>query len=265
MRLSVATPSFQQGEFLAETLASVRRTAELLPAPDSIEHLVQDGGSTDQTLSLLQAQSFAQWVSAPDRGQAHAVNLAWSRASGDLLAFLCSDDLWESEAIPEVLEIFRAHPEVDVVYGDYYFLEGKTGWKRLKTAEPWSPARLHHHNFISQPTVFFRRWVFEEFGGLDESLHFCLDYEYWLRISRRTNWFYLPKPLASMRLHPDAKTSAQLPRAWWEGAHMMQRYGRNWGAYWAALRMQLYGHWLYQSRRRILQMIARYRQQKGPP
>lgn len=259
MKLSVATPSFQQGRFLGETLASVRRAAELLGPGDAIEHWVQDGGSTDETLQLLQEQTFARWESAPDRGQAHAVNLAWQHCTGDVLCFLCSDDLWESENIPRVLETFRRHPQVDVVYGDYFFLEGSTGWKRLKRAEPWSAERLHVRNFLSQPAVFFRRWVYEKFGGLDESLRFCLDHEYWLRIAPETRWYYLPEPLAAMRLHPDAKTSAQLPTAWWEGARMLQRYGRNWGAYWGALRMQIYGQHLYRLRRQLLQWVANRR------
>ncbi len=203
-----------------------------------------------ETADVLEAQDFARWWSRPDAGQADAVNQGWAEARGEVLSFLCSDDLWEPDTVTWVGEAFAAHPEADVVYGDYFFLEGDSGWKRRKEAGPHTVERLRKHNFLSQPATFIRRRVWEKHGPLDASLRFCMDHEYWLRINETVSWLYLPLPLATMRQHADSKTHAQLARAWWETARMARRYGEGRRFWWAALKMQLGGQLLYAAKRR---------------
>lgn len=256
MVISLVTPSLNQGRFLAETLASVRTAAARAPSI-TIEHIVQDGGSTDDTLEILSSQDFAQWKSEPDAGQSQAINRALSRCKGDILAYLCSDDLIEPDTIRVVADAFEAHPGCDVVYGDYFFLESDTGWKRRKVAGAFSVERLRRCNFLSQPATFWRRSVYERHGGFDESLRYCMDHEYWLRIAADSQFQYVPEPLASMRLHADAKTASALAPMWWESARMQQRYGHGWRPYCEAIAMSLYGQHYYRMKRRFFRWLGR--------
>jgi len=259
MRFSIVTPSRNQADFLPDCLHSVRREAASLPPSWELRHHIQDGASTDNTLSLLAGQNFASWDSRPDLGQAHAVNLGWQKLGGDVMTFLCADDFYEEGSLSRVAAIFEAEPAVDVVYGDYFFMEGDSGWKRRKVAGGWSVNRLQRGNFLSQPAVFWRGRIYERFGGLNEALHYCLDHEYWLRIAPHTRWHYLPGPLATMRLHSDAKTASRLTAMWWESARMQRRYGLRWRPWWQALQMQLWGCHYYRLKRHWFRTLGRRR------
>lgn len=249
MKLSIITPSLNQGRYLGECLASVRTAAERA-APFETEHIVIDGGSTDGSVELLRAAEDVRWISEPDTGQSQAINKGLSMATGEVLAYLCADDLYEPEAIRCVLETMTAQAEVDVVYADFYFLEGNSGRKRRKSAGQFSPQRLSRHNPLGQPAVWWRRRVYEKFGGFDESLHFCLDHEYWLRLGTRVRWHYLPEPLAVSRLHADAKTSRQLTAMWRETAQMLTRDGWRFQPWWDAFAMAAWGRHYYLLKRR---------------
>ncbi len=224
MTISIVIPSYQQGWALEQAIRSV--LDQTLPDGVRTELFVMDGGSTDDTRAVLEkyADRMADWRSAPDDGQTAAINEGLGRASGEILAYLCADDFYEPGALARIAETFRTYPEIDVVYGDHYFLEGNSGWKRLKVSGPFTTQRLRRTNFLGQPAVFWRRQVWERFGPMDASLRYCMDYEYWLRISEGTHWQYISEPLATARLHADAKTSSQLASAWEETAVMADRY-----------------------------------------
>lgn len=255
MRFSIVTPSLNQGKWIAENLASVARTAENLP----VEHLIIDGGSIDATLDVLRGQNIARWVSEPDQGQTDAINKGLRQSTGEILGYLCADDYLEPGALARVDQIFQDHPEVDVVFGDAYFLESDSGWKRLKRAGEFSPGRLRQGNFLLQPAVFWRRSVYERFGDLDASLRFCMDHEYWLRISSATQWHYLPHPLATCRLHADAKTSRALAQAWTEAAAMQVRYGIRGRPQWEAFWMKMAGQHYYRLKRVLFAALGRFK------
>lgn len=249
MKLSVITPSLRQARYLGACLDSVR-AASAQAAPREVEHIVIDGGSEDGTVELLRAQPDIRWVSEKDTGQSHAINKGLAMATGDILAYLCADDLYEPAAVRSVLEAFAEHPEADVVYGDYYFLEGDSGRKRRKSAASFRPGNLRHRNPLGQPAVWWRRRVYDKFGGFDESLHFCMDHEYWLRLGTGVRWHYLPEPLAVSRLHADAKTSRQLPAMWRETARMLTRDGWRFRPWWDAFAMAVWGRHYYLLKRR---------------
>lgn len=263
MQLSIVTPSFQQARFLPDCLASVRTAAERAPGV-RVEHLVIDGGSTDGTVDILRDQTWASWISEADRGQAHAINKGLARAGGDILAYLCADDLYEPDALRLVAEAFEAEAETDVVYGDFFFLEGRSGWKRLKKAGDFSPERLDAGNFLGQPAVWWRRRVHERFGGFDESLRYCMDHEYWLRIARGTRWRHVPEPLAVARLHADSKTGGQLAAAWWEAARMLTRGGWRLRPWWEAFAMWAWGRHFYRAKRAVFERIGLRRAKRRP-
>lgn len=254
-RFSIVTPSLNQGPWITENLRSVREAA----MSRAVEHWVIDGGSSDQTRDELASQDFARWISEPDKGQTDAINKGMAKCSGDILSYLCADDYLEPHALALVEAAFAKSPEIDVVYGDGYFLEGDSGWKRRKNAGPYSWPRLRSGNFLIQPAVFWRRSVWERFGPFDASLVFCMDHEYWLRIGEQTQWFYIPEPLATCRLHADAKTSRALAAAWREAATMQARYGLRWKPQLDALWMTLGGAQYYEVKRRLFQWLGRRR------
>ena len=249
MKLSVITPSLNQARYLGECLDSVRRAAAQA-TPHEVEHIIVDGGSSDRTLDLLRARNGVRWISEPDRGQSHAINKGLSMASGDILAYLCADDLYEPDAVRAVMDVFAADSNIDIVYGDFYFLEGDSGRKRRKSAASFRPANLHNSNPLGQPAVWWRRRVYERLGGFDESLHYCMDHEYWLRLGTKVRWHYIPEPLAVSRLHSDAKTSRQLPAMWSETACMLTRDGWRLKPGWNAFAMAAWGRHYYMLKRR---------------
>ncbi len=249
MRLSVITPSLDQRRYIGECLDSVAAAARAA-APHEVEHLVIDGGSTDGTVALLREREGIRWVSEPDSGQSHAINKGLAVATGDVLAYLCADDLYETGAVRRVLETFAGDDTADVVYADYYFLEGASGRKRRKSAASFSPDRLRSRNPLGQPAVWWRRRIYEKYGGFDESLRFCMDHEYWLRMGAHVHWAYLPEPLAVSRLHADAKTSRQLADMWIETARMLTRDGWRFKPWWDAVAMAAWGRHYYHLKRR---------------
>ena len=248
MRLSIVTPSLNQARYLRECLESVRIAAKAASGYE-VEHLVLDGDSTDGSLGILRAQSFARWTSEPDAGQTEAINKGLRQATGDILAYLCADDLYEPQAILRVMDAVAADDAIDVIYADYFFLEGDSGRKRRKSAAGFRPDNLHNSNPLGQPAVWWRRRVYEKFGGFDQSLHYCMDHEYWLRLGTNLRWHYIPEALAVSRLHSDAKTSRQLAAMWRETAHMLTRDGWRLKPWWDAFAMAAWGRHYYRLKR----------------
>jgi glycosyltransferase involved in cell wall biosynthesis len=206
LSFAIVTPSLNQAQFIERTLRSVLDQGY---AP--LEYIVCDGGSSDGTLRQLASYGDSlTLVSEPDTGQAAAINKGIQRTSGEIIGWLNSDDVYCPGAIETVASVFAAHPEVDVVYGDADLLDENDVVLRPYYTEPWNPARLVDRCFLCQPAVFFRRTVIDRFGPLNERLHYCLDYEYWLRLAKGGARFeYLPERLAGSRLHADAKTVRQ--------------------------------------------------------
>lgn len=216
--ISVITPSFNQGAFIARTLASV--ASQSYPP---LEHLVFDGGSTDNTLSvLLQAGSAVRWVSQPDGGQADAVNHGLKAARGDVIAWINSDDIYYPDAFAQVAARFAADPTLDVVYGDADHIDLQDRPFEPYPTAVWDPLLLPHVCFICQPALFFRRHVLDRVGLLNPALRYCMDYEFWLRLAAANcRVAYLPRKLAGSRLYPSNKTLANKPAVHREIAEML--------------------------------------------
>jgi glycosyltransferase involved in cell wall biosynthesis len=204
LTVSVITPSLNQGRFLGLTLQSV--ATQDYPA---LEHWVIDGASSDQSLDVLRAAARPglSWVSERDRGQAHAVNKGIARSSGDIIAWINSDDVYCPGALGAAARFLAAHPQVDVLYGLADHIDEQGALLSAYPTQPFELGRLHEFCFLCQPATFFRRSCIARFGLLDERLHYCMDYEYWLRLGRSGAVFaYLSVKLAGSRLHADTKT-----------------------------------------------------------
>ena len=205
MKVSIVTPSYNQGQFIARTLESV---ANQRSPHFELEHAVFDGGSTDDTVNILERFTHpVRWVSKPDRGQTNAVNMGISATDGEIIGWLNSDDIYYPNAIEVVVKYFIDHPEVDVIYGQADHIDVDDFAFESYPTESWDFERLKETCFICQPALFFRRRVVEANGPLNESLNFCMDYEYWLRLGKAgVRFAYLDEKLAGSRLYAENKT-----------------------------------------------------------
>jgi glycosyltransferase involved in cell wall biosynthesis len=219
--VTVVTPSFNQGRFIRATIESV-----LEQDYPRIEYLVIDGGSTDETVSILKEYSGRlRWVSERDRGQAHAINKGWRQASGSLVAYLNSDDVYLPGAVAQAVAALDGHPEAAAVYGEGYHVDERGAILERYPTEPFNADRLRETCFICQPTVFMRRDAVERVGYLDESLRYCMDYDLWIRLVRAGKVLsHVPRYLASTRLHADAKTLGQRGQAHAEILRVIYRH-----------------------------------------
>lgn len=221
MKISVIIPSYNQGQFIKETIRSV-----LAQGLSDLEVRVYDGGSTDNTLSILRSyKNTVIWESKSDRGQAHAINRGLQDASGDILAYLNSDDVYYPGALKKVLEHFSRQRDSMIVYGDANHMWEATGVIEPYSTEPWNYDRLIDCCFLCQPAVFWRREVVERYGFFDESLHCSLDYEYWLRVGRELPFTWLQgECLAGSRMYQDNKTLSRRLQAHRENLEITLRY-----------------------------------------
>jgi glycosyltransferase involved in cell wall biosynthesis len=219
-RFSVVVPSYQQGRYLQRTLES------LLHQDDSdLEIIVQDGGSTDETCAVLQKfGSQIQWVSQKDGGQAAAINLGLKKATGEFTCYLNSDDILYPETLAAVRQAFSLRAEVDFIYGQAHHIGEQNEIIAPYDVEPWNYQRLLLTCYLCQPATFWRSKVHLQTGYFDESLQFCLDYEFWLRAGRTHQFHYLPMVLAGSRRHAETKTNRLRLVGHQEIARILPRY-----------------------------------------
>lgn len=205
-RVSIVTPSYNQAQFLEETIRSV-----LLQGYPNLEYLVMDGGSTDGSVEILHKYEpwLAHWVSEPDRGQSHAINEGWDQSTGDVLAWINSDDLYLPGACQRAAHALVEDPDIGLVHGLCQFVDPAGRVIGQYASQPFDWARQLVSNGIAQPTVFLRRAAVEAAGHLDESLHYLMDYDLWLRVALSFNTQLLEAPQARFRRWPGAKTYTQ--------------------------------------------------------
>ena len=199
--VSIVTPSYNQGAYLSAAVESV--LAQEYPR---LEYGIVDGGSTDQTLSVIQDHEgqLDWWISEKDHGQADAVNKGVLRCQGEIVGWLNSDDLYLPDAVPAAVAAFQK-TGADMVFGKALTIDQQG--VPLNTLEfgPWGLQELMRFRVICQPAVFMKRSVWEEVGGLDPTYHFMLDHQLWLKIAARYKISYLDRFMAASRFHSEAK------------------------------------------------------------
>jgi glycosyltransferase involved in cell wall biosynthesis len=219
-RISIITPSYNQGEFIRETIKSVLGQGY----PD-LEYIIIDGGSTDSTLSILKEYgNRLDWISEEDRGQSHAINKGMQKATGEIIGFLNSDDVYEPGALMRVGHFFSKYPKSAWVTGKCRTVNenGEEIRKAITLYRTiWLMTRsrtlLLILNYISQPATFWRREVLDKVGYFNEKWKFAMDYDYWLRMEKYYDLKLINAYLASFRVHSMSKAGASA-NAQFEGA-----------------------------------------------
>jgi glycosyltransferase involved in cell wall biosynthesis len=211
MQFSVITPSFNQRVYLEQTAASVLGQSGGV----ELRWIVMDGGSTDGTVDFLRSLTDprVQWTSEKDRGQADALNKGLARATGEVIGWINSDDLYASGALAAVAAALVQNPQAGWAIGQCDIIDAsnrtiRPGVTRYKNRglRRYSYRRLLRENFISQPAVFFRRDWLNRVGPLDASLHHAMDYDLWLRLAGLGDPIVLNQILAHFRIHSTSKT-----------------------------------------------------------
>lgn len=219
MKISVVTPSFNQGSFIERTIRSVLDQA----GDFELEYRVADGGSTDGTLEILKRyEGRLTWTAEKDGGQSDALNKGFARATGDVLCWLNSDDVFLPGALQRVARAFR-ETQCRWCFGqcriiDENDLEIRRGvtWYKNRQLRRYDYRRLLVENFISQPATFFARELWAVAGPLDQALWYSMDYDLWLRFGRLAQPHFLATDLAAFRWHGASKSGARFRDGSWE-------------------------------------------------
>jgi len=205
-RISVVIPSFNQGRFIEDTLTSILDQGY----PD-VEILVCDGGSTDATVEVLKKyeRQLTYWVSEKDRGQTDAINKGLRRATGQVLAYLNSDDFFLPHAFHYVSQAYQAHPDAGLYTGNGLVVDGHKEQARLYMREIGYSyeSLLRGSCYLLQPSTFINRKAWAKAGEFDDSLRFAMDLDYWLRVGKDFDVVLMNEPLSAWRMHEDIKTA----------------------------------------------------------
>lgn len=221
--VTIVTPSFNQGEFISDTIESV--LSQDYPA---IEYTILDGGSTDSTLDVLRGYGDRiHWTSGPDAGQSDAIHRGFVAGTGKYLAWMNSDDRYMPGAIAAAVAELETNPEAALVYGQGEFIERDgTSMGPCLHVEPWNYDRLIREvNFLFQPATLFRRDAYMAVGGLDIGLNYVMDYDLWIRLGRKYQVRFLPRVLAQARVYDQTKTATGGYPRFEEMERMVRRNG----------------------------------------
>lgn len=248
MKISVITPCFNGAQYLEKTLHSIHDQR----GDFDLEHIVMDGGSTDGTVDILEKWSDRlNFVSEPDKGQSHAINKGFRRATGEVLTWLNADDTYLSGALATVVNAYNENPKSGWVTGrcqivdeeDREIRKAISAYRNLHLAK-FSYMRLLLDNYISQPSTFFKRDLLEKAGGIDEDLTYAMDYDLWLRFGLIEAPVILKKELAAFRFHKAAKTGGSFEKSLVEANRVARRYAKKIDKPW----MGSVNYWFYYKR-----------------
>src|SRR5580704_2487671 len=209
-KISIVTPSYHQGHFLEWTMRSV-----LEQGYPNLEYVVMDGGSKDQTPEILARDKdlLTHCESAPDKGQADAVVRGFEHTTGEIMAYLNSDDVLAPGALHFAARFLTEHPEVDAIYSHRVFIDERNRVTRYWILPPHHTWMMQRWDYIPQETCFWRRSIYEKVGGIDRNFQFALDYDLFVRFMKHGRMERVNRFLGAFREHPSSKTTLQ------EGPH----------------------------------------------
>ena len=204
--VSIITPSYNQAKYLEQTILSV-----LNQDHPRIEYIVMDGASTDGSVEIIKkyAGSLAHWESVKDKGQADAINKGFARATGEIVAWLNSDDYYLPGTISKAVKVFEENPDVVLVYANMLAVDENGQIFNTLTYKQLTHEDLLCFQIIGQPAVFMRRSALQQTGGLDPNFHFLLDHLLWIQIAKHGRILHVDQTWSAARYHADAKNVAK--------------------------------------------------------
>lgn len=229
-KISIITPSFNQGHFIKETIESV-----LNQNYPNLEYIVMDGGSTDNTVEILKSyKNKIDWVSKKDNGQTDAINTGLKKSTGEIVAYLNSDDVMLPNTLRTVAETFMSEPNTMWLTGDYFIIDANgnimqsfvANYKKFLRKYP-NKTVLSIANFIIQPSTFWRRSLTDEIGLFREELNYVMDFEYWMRTIERYPIKVLPNHFSLFRIHGNSKGGALYEKQFAEEHKIVLEYTLN--------------------------------------
>lgn len=222
--VSIITPSYNQGKFIRQTIESV-----LMQDYENVEYIVVDGGSKDDTLSILKEyEGKLTYISEKDNGQSDAINKGFHMAKGEIVAWLNSDDTYEPDCISRAVEEFDNNEKLGLLYGDGYIIDEED--RKVKIFEYTQEFDLwklvNFWDYIMQPATFFRSSYLNEVGYLDVGLQYCMDWDLWIKLASVSDVMYINEILACSREYGDTKTSTGGEKRLGEITKLLQKYSK---------------------------------------
>jgi len=248
--VSIITPSFNQAQYLEETILSV-----LNQSYKNLEYIIIDGASTDGSVEIIKKyeNKVVAWISEKDQGQTDAINKGFALAKGEIIGWLNSDDTFLPDMIEEAVQFFEDHPEMGLVYGAANYIAGSGKVIGKFPAAQTSLEKLKQgYVHIPQQAALFRKSLWDQVGPLDPTFYFAMDYDLWVRLAAVSGIKYIPKLWANFRLHSDAKTISADDRCWPE---MLRVHYRNGGSRFSWI---VFKHYL----RKLAAPLIRFRRRK---
>lgn len=265
MKFSIITPSYNQGDYITQTIDSIVSQEGKF----QIELIIMDGGSTDSTVEILKdyEKRLSEeerikfiWHSEKDNGQADAINKGLAISTGEVLAYLNSDDIYEPGAFQAVAAFLEAHDDIGFLYGKCRIIdeEGSEIRKwitlyRTLLGRKYSYAKLLSENYIPQPATFWRRAVYEKYGDFDVEHAFCLDYEYWCRIGQGFEGAFLNEWLSGFRWYRSSKSGANYKQQFQDEIDIAKHYAK--GKYTAQIALHYFNYYKIVSIYNLLRFV----------
>lgn len=220
-RISIVTPSYNQGQFLEETIRSI-----LLQGYPNLEYIIIDGGSTDESVEIIRKyeQHLAYWVSEKDSGQANAINKGFQRVTGEVVAWLNSDDVYEAAAVQRAAKFLVARPDCGMIYGACHLVDEEGRHVGLMGSPEFDLTHLLMDSYVPQQATFFRRSVLDKVGLLHEDFHYAMDYDLWLRIASRFSVCKASQIWANYRICEGTKSFGEPAAFWPEIVEALERF-----------------------------------------
>ncbi len=220
-KISIVTVSYNQADYLEDNIKSV--IEQNYP---SVEHIIIDAGSSDETLAILKKYNHLYWTSEPDTGQSSGLNKGFKKATGKIIGWVNSDDRIPKDALHKVAKYFIKNPKEIAVVGDQSFIDEYSNIiKIIKSQEYSYNYLLNIAKGITQNSIFFKQKVFNKVGFIDESLKYAMDRDFFIRVSKIKNIQYIQEILGEFRLHSNSKTSEGTYKFSIEHMKIRKKYG----------------------------------------